>query len=52
MDRLGEALARFEKQHIERVLRQAPDKREAAQRLDIGLSSLYRKIAELKIGTP
>jgi DNA-binding NtrC family response regulator len=52
VDRLGEALARFEKQHIERILRQTPDKREAAQRLDIGLSSLYRKIAELKISAP
>jgi DNA-binding NtrC family response regulator len=52
VDQLGEALARFEKQHIERVLRQTPDKREAAQRLDIGLSSLYRKIAELKISAP
>jgi DNA-binding NtrC family response regulator len=51
VDALGEALARFEKQHIERILRQTPDKREAAQRLGIGLSSLYRKIAELKIAT-
>ncbi len=52
VDALGEAVTRFERQHIERVLRQTPDKREAAQRLDIGLSSLYRKIAELKIGPP
>jgi DNA-binding NtrC family response regulator len=52
VDRLAEATARFEKQHIERILRQTPDKREAAQRLDIGLSSLYRKISELKISTP
>ncbi len=52
VDGLGEALARFEKQHIERVLRQTPDKREAAQRLGIGLSSLYRKIADLKIAAP
>jgi DNA-binding NtrC family response regulator len=50
VDQLSEAVQRFEKQHIERILRQSPDKREAAQRLDIGLSSLYRKIAELKIG--
>jgi DNA-binding NtrC family response regulator len=52
VDGLGEALARFERQHIERILRQSPDKRDAAQRLGIGLSSLYRKIAELKIGAP
>jgi DNA-binding NtrC family response regulator len=52
VDQLGEALQRFEKQHIERILHQTPDKREAAQRLDIGLSSLYRKIAELKISAP
>jgi DNA-binding NtrC family response regulator len=52
VDELGEALTRFEKQHIERILRQVPDKREAAQRLGIGLSSLYRKIAELKISAP
>ncbi len=49
VDELSEAVRRFERQHIERVLRQAPDKREAAQRLGVGLSSLYRKIAELKI---
>jgi DNA-binding NtrC family response regulator len=52
VDKLSEAVARFERQHIERVLRQTPDKREAAQRLDIGLSSLYRKIADLKISAP
>jgi DNA-binding NtrC family response regulator len=52
VDGLGEALARFEKQHIERILGQSPDKREAAQRLGIGLSSLYRKISELKISMP
>ena len=52
VDDLGEAVRRFERQHIERVLRQAPDKREAAQRLNVGLSSLYRKIAELKISVP
>jgi DNA-binding NtrC family response regulator len=44
-DDLGEAVKRFEKQHIERVLRQTPDKKEAARRLGIGLSSLYRLIA-------
>ena len=46
---LGEAVRRFEKQHIERILRQTPDKREAAQRLGVGLSSLYRRIGELGI---
>jgi DNA-binding NtrC family response regulator len=50
VDDLGEAVRRFERQHIERVLRLTQDKREAAQRLGVGLSSLYRKIAELKIG--
>jgi DNA-binding NtrC family response regulator len=49
VDDLGEAVKRFEKQHIERVLRQTPDKKEAARRLNMGLSSLYRRIAELGI---
>jgi DNA-binding NtrC family response regulator len=49
VDDLGEAVRRFEKQHIERVLGRAPDKRDAAKRLNMGLSSLYRKIAELGI---
>jgi DNA-binding NtrC family response regulator len=49
VDDLSEAVERFEKQHIERVLRQTPDKKEAAQRLGIGLSSLYRRISELGI---
>ena len=52
VDDLGEAVKRFEKQHIERILRQTPDKKEAARRLGMGLSSLYRKIAELGIATP
>jgi DNA-binding NtrC family response regulator len=51
VDDLGEAVARFEKLHLERILRQTPDKKEAARRLGMGLSSLYRKIAELKIQT-
>ncbi|HZY89470.1 MAG TPA: helix-turn-helix domain-containing protein, partial [Gemmataceae bacterium] len=51
-DDLGEAVKRFEKQHIERVLRQTPDKKEAARRLGMGLSSLYRRITELGIGGP
>jgi DNA-binding NtrC family response regulator len=50
VDDLGEAVKRFEKQHIERILRQTPDKKEAARRLGMGLSSLYRRIAELGIG--
>src|SRR5262249_14900352 len=51
VDDLGEAVRRFEKQHIERVLRQTADKKEAARRLNMGLSSLYRRIAELGIQT-
>ena len=47
-----EAVRRFEKQHIERMLRRVPDKKDAAQRLGMGLSSLYRRIAELGIRTP
>jgi DNA-binding NtrC family response regulator len=50
VDDLGEAVKRFEKQHVERVLRAAPDKKEAARRLGMGLSSLYRRITELGIG--
>ena len=49
VDDLGEAVKRFEKQHIERILRQSPDKRDAAERLKVGLSSLYRRIGELGI---
>ena len=52
VDELAEAVRRFERQHIERILRQVPDKKEAAQRLAVGLSSLYRKIAELGIRMP
>jgi DNA-binding NtrC family response regulator len=44
---LNEAVRRFEKRHIERILQQTPDKKEAAQRLGMGLSSLYRRITEL-----
>ncbi|MFN4258546.1 MAG: sigma-54-dependent transcriptional regulator [Gemmataceae bacterium] len=47
IDDLGEAVKRFERQHIERILKQTSDKKEAARRLGMGLSSLYRKIAEL-----
>jgi DNA-binding NtrC family response regulator len=52
VDDLNEALARFERLHIERILRQTPDKKEAAKRLGIGLSSLYRKIEVLGITPP
>jgi DNA-binding NtrC family response regulator len=51
VDDLGEAVKRFEKQQIERILRQHPDKKEAAKKLNMGLSSLYRRIAELGIQT-
>lgn len=46
---LRSALRHYERLHITRVLRQWPDKREAAKRLGLGLSSLYRKIEELGI---
>jgi DNA-binding NtrC family response regulator len=49
VDNLAEAVRRFERQHIERILCQTPDKKEAAQRLDIGLSSLYRRLADWQI---
>lgn len=52
VENLEEAVARFEKQHIERILRQVSDKKEAAKRLGVALSSLYRKITELKIKDP
>src|SRR5262245_356002 len=48
---LGEAVRRFEKQHIQHVLQRTADKREAAAKLGVGLSSLYRRIAELGIQT-
>jgi DNA-binding NtrC family response regulator len=51
VDDLTEAVRRFEKQHIERILQHTPDKKEAACRLGMGLSSLYRRIAELGIQT-
>jgi DNA-binding NtrC family response regulator len=52
VDNLAEAVERFERQHIERILRQTPDKKEAARRLGIGLSSLYRRLADWGIQTP
>ncbi len=51
-DDLRSALRHYERLHIARVLRQCPDKREAARRLRLGLSSLYRKIEELGIEVP
>jgi DNA-binding NtrC family response regulator len=51
VDDLSEAVNRFERMHIERLLRRFPDKKEAARRLGVGLSSLYRRIAELGIQT-
>ncbi len=48
-DDLRSALRHYERLHILRVLHQWPDKREAAKRLKLGLSSLYRKIEELGI---
>ncbi|MFN5327623.1 MAG: sigma-54-dependent transcriptional regulator [Planctomycetota bacterium] len=49
IDDLPEAVRRFEKLHVERILRESIDKREAAKRLGIGLSSLYRRMADLGI---
>jgi transcriptional regulator with PAS, ATPase and Fis domain len=49
VDDLNQAMTQFERHHIERILQQTLDKKEAARRLGIGLSSLYRKIAELGI---
>lgn len=48
-DDLRAAVAAFERRHIRRVLRDHPDKKEAARRLGLALSSLYRKIDELGI---
>ena len=46
-DDLRAALDRFERQHIRRVLdRCEGDKKEAARRLNLGLSSLYRKLED------
>ncbi|HEY2156170.1 MAG TPA: sigma-54 dependent transcriptional regulator, partial [Isosphaeraceae bacterium] len=50
-DDLRSALDRFERAHIRRVLdRSGGDKREAARRLGLGLSSLYRKLDESGTG--
>src|SRR5262245_17089206 len=45
-DDLRSALRSYERIHLERVLAECPDKREAARRLGMGLSSLYRKLEE------
>jgi DNA-binding NtrC family response regulator len=46
-DDLRAALERFERQHIRRVLDRCDgDKKEAARRLNLGLSSLYRKLED------
>jgi len=49
---LKEATSMFEKEHILKILRKYNyDKEEAAKALNIGLSSLYRKMEELDIPT-
>jgi DNA-binding NtrC family response regulator len=48
-DDLREATAHFERRHLERILRETPDKKEAARRLGLALSSLYRKLDDLGI---
>jgi DNA-binding NtrC family response regulator len=49
VDDLNAALEWFERLHIERILNQTQDKRDAAKRLGIGLSSLYRKIEQYRL---
>jgi transcriptional regulator with PAS, ATPase and Fis domain len=49
-DDLRGAVRKYERLHIQRVLAECGnDKREAARRLGMGLSSLYRKLEELEI---
>jgi DNA-binding NtrC family response regulator len=49
-DNLRAAVREYERHHIQRVLRECgDDKREAARRLGLGLSSLYRKLEELDV---
>jgi transcriptional regulator with PAS, ATPase and Fis domain len=51
-DDLRSAVRSYERLHIQRVLLESGnDKREAAKRLGMGLSSLYRKLEELQIRT-
>jgi DNA-binding NtrC family response regulator len=48
LDNLRAAVREYERHHIRRVLHSCgDDKREAARRLGLGLSSLYRKLEEL-----
>ncbi len=43
----------YERQHIQRVLEKCDDdKREAARRLGLGLSSLYRKLEDFGVRPP
>jgi DNA-binding NtrC family response regulator len=50
-DNLRDALRAYEKAHIQAVLARCDqDKKEAAKRLGVSLSSLYRKLEELEIG--
>jgi DNA-binding NtrC family response regulator len=49
IDTLRSAVREYERHHIRRVLADCnDDKREAARRLGLGLSSLYRKLEELE----
>jgi DNA-binding NtrC family response regulator len=48
-ENLRTALRHYERFHIARMLEKCPDKKEAAVRLGLGLSSLYRKIEEFQI---
>jgi DNA-binding NtrC family response regulator len=49
IDNLRGAVRDYERHHIARVLRECgDDKREAARRLGLGLSSLYRKLEEIE----
>jgi len=51
-DNLRAAMREYERYHIQRVMRACgDDKREAARRLGLGLSSLYRKLEELDART-
>ncbi|MGO9463129.1 MAG: sigma-54-dependent transcriptional regulator [Isosphaeraceae bacterium] len=51
-DNLRAAVRDYERHHIQRVMRACgDDKREAARRLGLGLSSLYRKLEEMDIRT-
>jgi DNA-binding NtrC family response regulator len=52
-DNLRAAVREYERHHLQRVLKDCDDdKREAARRLGLGLSSLYRKLEELDFRSP